>query len=77
MRTGNRPEACGTVRTERFVEMNRKDFLLALSGAALAARDLCADDNLHILPQNDIDRLRLDFNASRMKVRLLFLLSPT
>jgi hypothetical protein len=36
-----------------------------------------ADDSLHILQPDNIDRLRLDFNASRSKVRLVFMLSPT
>ncbi len=34
-------------------------------------------DDIHILPPDNIDRLRLDFNASRSKVRLVFMLSPT
>lgn len=36
-----------------------------------------ADDSLHILQPDNIERLRLDFNSSRSKVRLLFMLSPT
>ena len=36
-----------------------------------------AEDPLHVLPANSIERLRLDFNASRGKVRLIFMLSPT
>ncbi len=38
---------------------------------------MVAEEVLHTLKGDDIDRLRLDFNASRSKVRLLFLLSPT
>jgi hypothetical protein len=36
-----------------------------------------AEDPLYILPADNIERLRLDFNASRSKVRLVFMLSPT
>jgi hypothetical protein len=63
------------------IRMNRKEFLYRMRRLLLAAaaipKSLGADDSLHILPQNSIERLRLDFNASRTKVRLLFLLSPT
>jgi hypothetical protein len=59
----------------------RRWFLALLSGAfvslARAARAQTPEDSLHVLKGNDIERLRLDFNASRSKVRLLFLLSPT
>jgi hypothetical protein len=63
-------------------EMNRKEFLTKLPVVALTAaaahRPPClADDNLHVLPPDNLDRLKLDFNASRIKVRLLFILSPT
>ena len=62
--------------------MNRKEFLKRLPAVALAATvaytpHSLAGDNLHVLPQDNLDRLRLDFNASRIKVRLLFILSPT
>jgi hypothetical protein len=36
-----------------------------------------AEDQIHILPADNIERLRQDFNASRSKVRLVFMLSPT
>jgi hypothetical protein len=36
-----------------------------------------AEDPLHMLEANNIERLRLDFNASHSKVRLVFMLSPT
>ncbi len=59
----------------------RRRFLAAWPGAfwAIAGNSrVSADDNpLHVLPDDKVDRLRLDFNASRSKVRLLFLLSPT
>ena len=32
---------------------------------------------LHLLSGDDLERLRQDFNASRSKVRFLYLLSPT
>lgn len=61
--------------------MNRKEFLLKLFAACVATtgtRSLPAtEDILHILPPDNLDRLKLDFNASRNKVRLMFLLSPT
>ncbi len=46
--------------------------VLALREAALGE-----DNPLHVLSADNVERLRLDFNASRNKVRLLFLLSPT
>jgi len=59
----------------------RRSFLAALPASVFAAAravGATADDNpLHVLTANDIERLRLDFNASRSKVRLLLLLSPT
>jgi hypothetical protein len=59
----------------------RRWFLALLPGAfisvALAARAQTPEDTLHVLKGDNIERLRLDFNASRSKVRLLFLLSPT
>jgi hypothetical protein len=50
------------------------------SGAAAAAAALPgagAQDNLYLLKSGNIERLRLDFNSSRGKVRLLTILSPT
>ncbi len=46
------------------------------TGAKLA-RDCPADDQLHVLGPGDFERLRMDFNASRTKVRLFSVLSPT
>jgi len=59
--------------------IERRRFLARLPGAflAAAARPLTAEEPLHVLSGGDIQRLRLDFNASRSQVRLLFLLSPT
>ena len=45
--------------------------------AVTLGRTRAADDNLHVLPPDNIDRLKLDFDASRSKVRLVFMLSPT
>ncbi len=45
--------------------------------SVLPLRSRVTGDNLHIRQPNNIDRLRLDFNASRSKVRLVFMLSPT
>lgn len=36
-----------------------------------------ADSDLFVLKQDDIERLRVDFNSNRDKVRLIFMLSPT
>jgi hypothetical protein len=49
-------------------------FLSALQRQGRAAS---ADDSMHILKPGDVERLRMDFNASRSKVRLFLLLSPT
>jgi len=62
--------------------LERRDFLKALLGLLLTPAVIClgtpaAEDTLHILRRDDVERLRLDFNASRDKVRLLFMLSPT
>ena len=66
---------------ERSIRLlsERREFLLAALSAAVTApirAAFCADD-LCILPQNDIGRLKADFNANLTKVRLLFMLSPT
>ena len=55
----------------------QKHFLLPVCLVFLALGWSRAEDELHILQPNNIDRLRLDFNASRSKVRLVFMLSPT
>jgi hypothetical protein len=61
--------------------MARRSFLARLPGAMLATDAatplVAAEEPLHILQGGDIGRLRLDFNASTSKVRLLLLLSPT
>jgi hypothetical protein len=66
---------------ESKVPINRRIFLAALTGgvaaSASALRVAAAPQELHILKQNDTERLRLDFNANRSKVRLLAILSPT
>ncbi len=63
------------------MRLERRDFLAAMPATVLAlagtARAAAEDNPLHVLKAGDIERLRLDFNASRSKVRLLFLLSPT
>ncbi len=53
-----------------------KTVLLVVFGAVTFASGF-AELQLHVLPGKNIDRLRLDFNASRSKVRLVFMLSPT
>lgn len=49
-------------------------WLLATSRFAV---DGVAEDELHVLNPGDYERLRMDFNASRAKVRLFSVLSPT
>ena len=59
----------------------RRWFLALLPGAFSSVirttRAQTSEDTLHVLEGDDVERLRLDFNASHNKVRLLFLLSPT
>lgn len=60
----------------------RREFLAILpvavfSTVAAVSRAIAAEDVLHALKGEDLERLRLDFNASRSKVRLLLILSPT
>jgi hypothetical protein len=55
--------------------LRRAPFLLAACSAPQSS--LWAQGDLHVLPQDRIDRLRMDFNASRSKVRLVSILSPT
>jgi hypothetical protein len=59
--------------------MDRRTFLTAVVFTAATVPSLTAlsADDLYILPQDDIGRLKADFNANRSKVRLVFMLSPT
>jgi hypothetical protein len=63
------------------VPINRRIFLAALTGglaASVSALHIAAaPQELNILKPGDMERLRLDFNAYRSKVRLLAILSPT
>ena len=61
------------------MDFERRSLLAALPAAVLAFREAAIgkDNPLHVLSADDVERLRLDFNASRNKVRLLLLLSPT
>jgi hypothetical protein len=55
-----------------------RTLILAVLGIfPLAQLSGVAEDPLHILQADNYERLRLDFNASRSKVRLVFMLSPT
>jgi hypothetical protein len=58
----------------RLLQLLNASMLFVL-GALVCSR--AGDDILHVLQPDNIDRLRLDFNASRSKVRLVFMLSPT
>jgi hypothetical protein len=60
--------------------MLRREFLAAaprLAGAALLLRQARGAEPFYTLDPADPARLKLDFNANRSKVRLLFMLSPT
>ncbi len=62
--------------------LNRRELLAAMPATLLSVFTIrragaADDDSLHLLKPGNIERLRMDFNASRSKVRLLFLLSPT
>lgn len=59
---------------------SRRDILTALPALACACRlvsDLRAAETLYELKRDDLERLKLDFNANRNKARLVFVLSPT
>jgi hypothetical protein len=54
----------------------RREFLVQIP-ALLASAPALAQEPLRILPDGNPERLRLDFNTGRDRVRLLFVLSPT
>ena len=59
---------------------SRRDILTALPALASARRlvsELRAAETLYELKRDDLERLKLDFNANRNKARLVFVLSPT
>ncbi len=65
-------------RLSRF-PMGRRQLLAGTLSTVLIAPlwgALPAED-LYILPQDDIRRLKADFNAHLTEVRLIFMLSPT
>ena len=76
MNQSSRPTAPKPLREK---QIERRNFLSRLPGSfvAAAAYPLTAEEPLHVLNGTDFRRLRLDFNASRSKVRILLLLSPT
>ena len=59
----------------------RRTFLsvlgLGLAAVAVPALSRAAQEPLIVLTNGDLERLRLDFNSNRSKVRLLCILSPT
>jgi len=59
----------------------RRKFLAALAASAAAVipvvRTAAAQAELTVLKEGGLDRLRMDFNANRGKVRILSILSPT
>jgi hypothetical protein len=63
-------------------EIPRRDFLTSLSvGLSACAASLGAasahQNDLYVLKPGDFERLRVDFNANRGRVRLMAILSPT
>jgi len=67
---------------EMGFEIHRRSFLTSLATAFAASAALlrgapALQDDLVILKNGDLERLRLDFNGNRQKVRLLAVLSPT
>jgi hypothetical protein len=75
LRRGNMSPSLRNPAPRRRVRKFLPAVFFAACALLLPART--AEDNLHILPVDSIERLRLDFNASRSKVRLVFMLSPT
>ncbi|MBP1595046.1 MAG: hypothetical protein H6Q05_423 [Acidobacteria bacterium] len=67
--------------TAADVPLPRRRFLAALAAGAAAAasvvRMAAAQAELTVLKAGDLDRLRMDFNANRGKVRILCIISPT
>jgi hypothetical protein len=64
------------------VKLERRELFALIPGSSLlglsfAWRSFAAEDPIHILRSGDVERLRMDFNASRNKIRLFLLLSPT
>ena len=55
--------------------LRRREFLSGVAGIPLAL--LQDSPTMHVLQGDNLERLRMDFNTSRGKVRLLFVLSPT
>jgi hypothetical protein len=59
----------------------RRIFLAALTAglttSAAALRTAMAQDELHVLKDGNLERLRLDFNTNRQRVRLVAVISPT
>jgi hypothetical protein len=59
----------------------RRSFLTALATglatSAAALRGAIAQDELHVLKDGNLERLRLDFNTNHERVRLVAFLSPT
>jgi hypothetical protein len=67
---------------EMGFEIHRRSFLASLATAFAASSAVlrgapAPQDNLIILKNGDLERLRFDFNGNRQKVRLLAVLSPT
>jgi hypothetical protein len=61
--------------------MPRRRFLVAaasgIAASAATLRPAGAQDQLHVMKDGDIERLRFEFNAARSRVRLMMFLSPT
>ncbi len=57
--------------------IGRRVFLSSILLLAFSTAASVSAETLQVLKQNDFERLKLDFNANRSKVRLLLVLSPT
>ena len=61
--------------------LRRRDLLFAamsvVAGCAASALRAAPADTLYVLGPDDPGRFKLEFDANRSKVRLVFMLSPT
>lgn len=68
-------------QTVKDTGVPRRIFLAALTtgltSSAAALRGTVAQDELHVLKDGNLERLRLDFNTNHERVRLVAFLSPT
>jgi len=58
-------------------EISRRLFLASIPYLAVSTAAGSGGEILQALKTDDVERLKLDFNSNRSKVRLFFVLSPT